>query len=317
MTTTQAEDTVLCTFQSPILPYIREGDFAVRTPWNAPLRRLLDYLLIYIQEGECLICVEGVEYHFRAGEFCLIQPNDLHTLEGTTNTITPYVHMDIFYNPQREESFPVPPGQVDLSALRHLLQPRLNDWNNIHIPVKFSPVRPIWFRETMLEMVGIWQHRDLISQLEAHYHATALVLSLLKEQPQLTVETFDKPQSFNWIKSYLSFHLAEPLSVTEMAEHAHLSASRFSKLFHQHFGLSPHQYLLHMRIQHAQSLLNHTNLALEQIAGYCGFADVHHFAKSFKKRVGCSPGVYRSYYQGHSTLLAEHIIPLAFDGTSG
>jgi len=287
-----------CTFHSPIVPFIRQGDFAVRKPWHSPPRRLLDYLLIYIQEGHCLICVEETSYHFQAGEFCLVQPNDLHTLEGTTNTITPYVHMDIFYNPAREESFPTRPGQVDLSPYRHLLQPRLNDWNTIHIPVKFSPAHPAWFRETMLAMIGVWQHRDVIGQLEAQYHATALVLSLLKEQHQLTVETFQEPQSFNWVLSYLSFHLAEPLSVAEIAQHAHLSPSRFSKLFRQHFGLSPHQYLLHLRIQHAQSLLNRTNLTLEEVADYCGFADVHHFSKAFKKIVGYSPGVYRSLLSG-------------------
>jgi AraC-like DNA-binding protein len=259
-----------------------------------PARRLLDYLLIYIQEGECSVSVEGANYRFHAEEFCLIQPNDLHSLEGTTNTITPYVHMDIFYHPQREESFPTLAHQVNLFPFRHLLQPRLNDWENMHIPVKFSPARPIWFRETMLKMVGIWQQHDVVSQLEAQYHATALVLSLLQEQRQHSPEILRGPQSLNWITSYLSFHLDEPLSVKEMAERTHLSVSRFSTLFRHQFGLSPHQYLLHLRFRYAENLLQHTNLSIEDISHSCGFADVQHFSKAFKKRMHCTPGTYRN-----------------------
>ncbi len=276
----------------PILPFIREADFAVRKPWRVPARRLLDYLLIFIQEGECLIQVEEVEYSFGAGEFCLIQPGELLVLEGKTNTITPFAHLDIFYNPHREESFPTRPGQVDLSAFHHLLQPRLNDLHGIHIPVKFIPPQPAHFRETMLKMIGIWQQHNTLCQLEAQSLATELLLSLLKEQRSLTEETDQDPQIFNWITSYLSFHLAEPLSVVDMAQRAHLSPSRFSMLFRQRFGLSPHQYLLRLRIQHAQELLKNDALTLRQVAEYCGFANIHHFSKTFKRVTGCTPGKY-------------------------
>jgi hypothetical protein len=45
-------------FPEPVIPYIREADFAVRKPWYTPPRRLLDYLLLFVQEGEYLVNVE-------------------------------------------------------------------------------------------------------------------------------------------------------------------------------------------------------------------------------------------------------------------
>ena len=42
-------------FPGPVVPYIREADFAIRKPWYTPPRRLLDYLLLYVQEGECQV----------------------------------------------------------------------------------------------------------------------------------------------------------------------------------------------------------------------------------------------------------------------
>ena len=77
-------------FPGPVVPYIREADFAVRTPWYTPPRRLLDYLLLYVQEGECQVVVEGEELLLGGGDFCLIQSNTLHSLRGLTETITPY-----------------------------------------------------------------------------------------------------------------------------------------------------------------------------------------------------------------------------------
>jgi quercetin dioxygenase-like cupin family protein len=54
---------------------------------------------MYVQEGEMMARVEGRDLRFRTGDFCLIQPGELHTLEGRSHTITPYVHLDVFYNP--------------------------------------------------------------------------------------------------------------------------------------------------------------------------------------------------------------------------
>lgn len=281
-------------FPYPIIPYIREADFAVRRPWNVPARRLLNYLLIYVQEGRCLVQVEGDDYIFGQGEFGLIQPNTLHTLRGMTDTITPCAHMDIFYNPEREQSFPTRPWQTDLGTFGHLMQPRLDNLEGVSVPVRLEPSQLARFRETMLKMVGVWQQRDAISRLEAQLLATELVLLRLKDYSSPPASAPQRSQSLDWLTSYLLFHLSEPLLVEDMARRAHLSPSRFNAVFRQRFGTSPHQYLLRLRVQHAQELLNSTDFTLQKIAEYCGFADVHHFSKAFRKVTGLSPGAYRA-----------------------
>ena len=70
--------------------------------------------------------------------------------------------------------------------------------------------------------------------------------------------------------------------------------SRFSQVFRDRFGRPPHQFLLHLRIQHAQDLLQHTGLTMREISVQRGFSDVHHFAKTFKRLSGQTPGSYRA-----------------------
>ncbi|WP_417897949.1 AraC family transcriptional regulator [Bacillus haimaensis] len=277
----------------PIVPFIRESDYAVRKPWHAPNRRLLDYLLIYIQEGQCRFQVDGKEYMFQGGEFCLIQPGSLVELEGVTSTITPFAHLDFFYHPERTKSFPTKPGQLDLAGYLHLLQPRLNDLHGIHVPVRLQLKNPGRFRDYLMQMVEAWQNRDPIQQLKAQHLATELLLIILDEHHSASNLESASSKPLSWFPSYLSNHLSERLTLHKMAKRANLSISRFSTLFKQQFGSSPHQYLLEMRINHAQELLEKTDLTLEQIASYCGFANIHHFSKAYKKKMGMSPGQLR------------------------
>ena len=276
-----------------IVPYVREASIPVRTAWYTARRRLLDYLIMYVQEGEMIANVEGRAYRFGAGDFCLIQPGELHTLEGPAHNITPYVHLDVFYNPDRERSFVVRSGRVDVSGLENLMQPRLDQAAGVRVPTGFDPPQPAQFRDTMLKTIGIWQRRDFLGQLEAQYLAMGLVLSMLRGYTRGRSESSEEPEFLNWITSYMSLHLSEPLSVSDMAARAGLSASRFSQVFRNRFGRPPHQFLLHLRIQRAQDLLHHTSLTMREISAQCGFSDVHHFAKTFKRLSGQTPGSYR------------------------
>lgn len=277
----------------PIVPYVRDASFPVRSAWYTAPRRLLDYMLMYVQEGEMVVHVEGREVLFRPGEFCLIQPGELHSLEGPSDTITPYVHMDVFYNPGRERSFVVRSGRVDVSGSEGLMQPRLEAVTGVRIPTRFVPSNPAQFRDTMLKTIGIWQRRDFLGQLESHQLASGLVLEMLRSYSRGGADSPDRPEFLNWITSHMSLHLSEPLSVADMADRAGLSPSRFSRVFRDRFGSPPHRFLLHLRVQRAQDLLQHTGLTMRQISGQCGFSDVHHFAKTFKKVSGQTPGSYR------------------------
>jgi AraC-like DNA-binding protein len=278
----------------PIVPYIRESDYAIRFPYYVPYRKLLDYLIIYIQEGTLIVHADDQEYTFTNGDFCLLQPGTIHDLSGQTNTITPFAHLDFFFHPDRELSFPTRAGQTDLTAYHHLMQPRLNNLSGIHVPVPFKPKEPILFRDKLLNMIKNWIDPNPLRKLESQCLAMELVYTIIRDHSGDDHLSTTSIRSFNWITSYFSFRLSEPLSIQDMASRANMSPSRFRELFKQEFGIPPHQYLLKLRIQHAQELLETTELAQDKIAVYCGFSDVHHFSKMFRKLVGQPPGTYRS-----------------------
>jgi len=84
------------------------------------------------------------------------------------------------------------------------------------------------------------------------------------------------------------------LSVQELAGATCLSASQFSRVFKQRFGVSPHQYLRHIRLDAACELLATSAQSLSLIAENTGFYDQSHMSNAFTRAKGISPRRYRA-----------------------
>ncbi|MBK1875442.1 helix-turn-helix domain-containing protein [Pelagicoccus mobilis] len=76
-----------------------------------------------------------------------------------------------------------------------------------------------------------------------------------------------------------------------------MSYTSFRRLFKQHTGLSPNQYLLELRIRKAQSLLTNTTLSVQRISEETGFESSFYFSRFFKQRMGLSPLNYRKAHR--------------------
>jgi iron complex transport system substrate-binding protein len=72
-----------------------------------------------------------------------------------------------------------------------------------------------------------------------------------------------------------------------------MSIRNFQRIFKDATGLSPNDYLLELRIQHASKLLSETDSAIYNVSEQVGIADWFYFSKAFKKKFGVSPLKYR------------------------
>jgi len=95
------------------------------------------------------------------------------------------------------------------------------------------------------------------------------------------------------VSTYIEEHLAEDLSLSELAAVAYLSPYHFARLFKASTGFAPHQYVIGRRIERAKLLLSTTNWSLTAIAHAVGFAHESHLALHFKRLTGLLPSSYR------------------------
>jgi AraC-like DNA-binding protein len=91
---------------------------------------------------------------------------------------------------------------------------------------------------------------------------------------------------------YIADHLAEPLTVTELARQVNLSPSAFSRLFREVTGTSPYQFVKEQRLIRARDLLGQGRLGVTDVARGVGYPSLSHFIKAFRARFGCTPGEY-------------------------
>lgn len=277
-----------------VLPFIRQADYASRSPWSYGERRILDYLLVYVDRGHCRFHVNKVPYELYEGDYCLVQPGDLVLLEGLTPTTTPFAHFDFFFNPLREKSFPTSSGMTHLSQYSHLLQPKLNDMPGIQIPIRFQPSQPLIFKNKFLRMIGRWMSGSMLGKIEVQQLGMELFLELMNDFSNEKTIDENRPTHMERVVSFISLHLHKQITIEEMAEQVHLSPSHFSKLFKDAYGISPYQYLYQLRMDRAKNLLQHeTNLTATQISEHCGFSNIQHFSKSFFKTYNITPSAYR------------------------
>ncbi|WP_232534036.1 GlxA family transcriptional regulator [Plantactinospora sp. KBS50] len=96
-------------------------------------------------------------------------------------------------------------------------------------------------------------------------------------------------------------HLAEPITLHQLAARANMSVRTFTRRFRQETGLSPAQWLLQQRTDHARLLLETTDLAVDQVARRCGFGTAAALRQRLRQRIGVSPSAYRRTFRTPAT----------------
>lgn len=118
-------------------------------------------------------------------------------------------------------------------------------------------------------------------------HSTASV------KPIMIKDGLDARQ-LRTIKEYIDAHIADQISLSDLARQCNFSPNHFSRLFKTATGLTPYLYLLQCRMELAQRLLTETKTSIAQISYDCGFGSQTAFTKAFRRLHGISPGAYRT-----------------------
>lgn len=95
------------------------------------------------------------------------------------------------------------------------------------------------------------------------------------------------------VQNWLAENVTESVSLTELAQIAHVSVRSLSRAFKTATGLTPVQYQQRLRLEVAATLLQNSELSIEAIAARCGFDDARHFRRLWQRYFGVSPAVTR------------------------
>jgi AraC family transcriptional regulator len=92
---------------------------------------------------------------------------------------------------------------------------------------------------------------------------------------------------------YISANFNSDIKIEDISSYTNLSPYYLIRIFKESTGLTPHEFLLRTRLQHAQKLLKSNLYSVSEAALECGFVNSSHFATCFKQIHGVPPTVYR------------------------
>ena len=95
-------------------------------------------------------------------------------------------------------------------------------------------------------------------------------------------------------------HLADPLTVADLAKHAGWAPRTFTRQFTAQTGMSPLRWLTAARVREARRLLEVSDLPVEVIADRCGLGTAANLRLHLARDAGTTPTAYRAAYQGRT-----------------
>ena len=138
-----------------------------------------------------------------------------------------------------------------------------------------------------------------VRDMELHQLLSSLLTEVMKDcwNPESIHKSPISESNTEQLRSYLSEHYTEKISLDELSSRFYLSKFYLTKLFKEQYGVTISDYILDLRIHHAKELLRFSNTSLEEIASECGFYDLPYFSRKFKKAEGITPSAYRNQWK--------------------
>lgn len=186
--------------------------------------------------------------------------------------------------------------QINLS-LRHWNGNQFTSYGQINT-LRRGPRVGAFIIQALAELT--WHNQPSENNQTAHFLIQSLLSNTL-DLLNVNVETASKTASiFQAIRQYIDTHFCEDITRDFLANMFYISPNYLSHLFQREGKIGLNEYLNHVRIEYAKSLLKNYDLNVKEVAQASGFQDSNYFCRIFRKKTERTPTEYRRQY--HSKL---------------
>ena len=252
------------------------GTYRLKTHKKLPTwapRGRVDWQLLFVASGKTHFYIGGKEQIVTAGHMVLFQPKEEQHYE--------------YFGEDKPEVYWV---HFTGSAVKEILR-------SYDIPLDehvFFAGTPAAYTELFKNMIEEFQTCKVgyKEMLEMNLRQLFLMIQRTRlEKPPLVTTAVQ--QEMDFARQYFHEHYNEPINIEEYAQSRHTSISLFMRNFKKVYGVSPKQYLLNIRMNNAQNLLETTDYTVAEIAAIVGYDNSLYFSRIYHKQKGQAPSDYR------------------------
>ena len=154
-----------------------------------------------------------------------------------------------------------------------------------------------WEKIGELFALGVQENQEQdIGWHNAIIGSTILIMSILRRIARdvpINLPQEEKTELVDRVLGYMESHMAEKISVSQIAGELHVSESTLSQTFRKKMGVSFYRCLTQRRLVAAKALIE-SGIPMENVGHLVGFADYSAFYRAFRQEYGISPRQYRS-----------------------
>ena len=249
---------------------------------------LTEYAIVYILSGRKEITIVDTTYHIKKGELFLL-PKGEYIMSEYIVEDSDYQSITLYFNSKLSQKAL---SEIEISNIPIFRQkegcpdkaihtiPVTSDIENIFHTLMSYINNDIAFKQELIEL----KFMELLYLLLSGEFSGKIIQFL---SMAVKLEKLD-------ISSIVSEYLYTPVTIDKLAILTGRSISQFKRDFIQLYGISPHQWLVKKKLEHAVFLLKTSDKNIEQISDDCGFVNPTHFSRVFKKEYGISPSKHTS-----------------------
>ena len=141
-------------------------------------------------------------------------------------------------------------------------------------------------REAIRYFIKLYNSKQ--NSLEYQENLRIFISYLIENYSHKMYEKLDIDYPISKSIEYIHECFLEDITLQKLADISNLSKYHFIRLFKEKTSLTPHQYILNLRIEYAFKLIQ-KDMPLSLVAHTCGFSDQSHFIRVFKERFGFTP----------------------------
>lgn len=239
---------------------------------NRPLGRD-DYQIIYIQQGCCYyLDRDNRTKKAESNSIILFKPHEpqIYQYKMTDETTAYWTHFNGSMAEQTLKAF-------DFDFRCHTLKsaPKKYISASTNIIDELRQKRPGYRDICSAELYRLFAYLHSYISMEASGFENKYSPAI-----EIVINEMNKTYSCNYPISYYS----------NMCD---LEENYFIKLFKSQVGMTPHSYIIKLRLESAATLLKETNLKIENISLTVGYENIYYFMRIFKKNFGISAGEFR------------------------
>lgn len=249
------------------------------------------YEIIYVLEGEYSSMIENQTYHMKKGDFLLINQNVMHKYHYVEKKHDSSKRIILWITPRMLAE--LSKGEMDLSACF-----RGNGTCAWHFPVYYEELLQGYLLK--LAMTGMQESKAPGAKQVLDRGCLTLFFVYLnalcaREEYLFAQEDMIAHPLVEQVSAYIDGHLADKITVEELAEQVHMSKYYFLRKFKELTGVTAHTFLVNKRLICACGALREGRSVTESYQ-LSGFADYTSFLRNFRETFGVAPGKYREYY---------------------